>query len=291
MNYLFLVTIGPVQDFIASARRTRDLHFGSWFLSELARAAAHEIVAHNGLNSLIFPAPASAELLMPYNEKFIVANKIIARVEQPPQILGSHVRQAVFTQLRGIRDDAYKSVYFQGKMRSISEAQVEDLVEILWVALPFDGQEYQRTRKRLEALMAARKNTRDFGQTTAWQAAAPKSSIDGRLESVIPEQAYPSASASEEDRRTKIRLLYEDYGAGPAERLSGVDLLKRNGITAFGSRFPSTSHMATVPFLERLKMLKNKNPQLAQVQSAWDAYIRKVQQLAFTSQLERIPDR
>jgi CRISPR-associated protein Cmr2 len=40
MSYLFLVNIGPVQDFIASARRSRDLWYGSWLLSELAKAAA-----------------------------------------------------------------------------------------------------------------------------------------------------------------------------------------------------------------------------------------------------------
>ena len=40
MEYLFLASIGPVQSFIASARRTRDLWFGSMLLSELAKAAA-----------------------------------------------------------------------------------------------------------------------------------------------------------------------------------------------------------------------------------------------------------
>src|SRR2546421_9450814 len=166
MSYLFLVNIGPVQDFIASARRTRDLHFGSWFLSELARAAAHAIVSHNTLNCLIFPAPNNEELLFPNNPTFSVANKIIAKVQQPPDILGPLMRQAVFTRLHDIRDKAYKSVYFRDGMRSIADKQVEDLVECLWVSLPFYGQDYQDTRKQVEALMAARKNTRDFAQTT-----------------------------------------------------------------------------------------------------------------------------
>jgi hypothetical protein len=37
---LLLITIGPVQEFIAAARRSRDLWFGSWLLSELSKAAA-----------------------------------------------------------------------------------------------------------------------------------------------------------------------------------------------------------------------------------------------------------
>jgi CRISPR-associated protein Cmr2 len=36
MSYLMIIGIGPVQEFIASARRSRDLWFGSWLLSELS---------------------------------------------------------------------------------------------------------------------------------------------------------------------------------------------------------------------------------------------------------------
>ncbi|MGB2771816.1 MAG: type III-B CRISPR-associated protein Cas10/Cmr2, partial [Anaerolineae bacterium] len=43
MPYLFQCAIGPVQDFIATARKSRDLWYGSWMLSELAKAAAKAI--------------------------------------------------------------------------------------------------------------------------------------------------------------------------------------------------------------------------------------------------------
>src|SRR6266566_344232 len=76
MQYLFLVSIGPVQDFIASARRTRDLWFGSWLLSELSKAAAQEIVNASAGNSLIFPAPHDENLLQP-DSQLNVANKIV----------------------------------------------------------------------------------------------------------------------------------------------------------------------------------------------------------------------
>ena len=33
MAHLLFVHIGPVQEFIAAARKTRDLWFGSWMLS------------------------------------------------------------------------------------------------------------------------------------------------------------------------------------------------------------------------------------------------------------------
>ena len=37
MKTSMIVSIGPVQDFIATARKSRDLYFGSWLLSELSR--------------------------------------------------------------------------------------------------------------------------------------------------------------------------------------------------------------------------------------------------------------
>ena len=68
--HLMIFHIGPVQEFIASARRSRDLWFGSWLLSELSKAAALEIVQQNGDDlerSLIFPAPDSLSALRSTN--------------------------------------------------------------------------------------------------------------------------------------------------------------------------------------------------------------------------------
>jgi CRISPR-associated protein Cmr2 len=285
MSYLFLVTIGPVQDFIASARRTRDLAFGSWLLSELSKIAAYKITELNGLESLIFPAPSQEELLRP-DSGFIAANKIIALVQQAPEVLGPLVHDAVRTRLRDIRNIAYTGVPL-GEKQTIAEAQVDDLIEVLWAGLPFEGSPYRDARKLLGVIMDARKNTRDFAQVT-WGSSEKKSSIDGQLESVIPDSAYYHPGASESERRTKLRDLYELYGARPAERLSGVDLLKRRGTTAFGTHFPSTSHMATVPFLQRLKVLTG--PQFTQAQKAWKSYIDVVQKHAFSPKLEQIPN-
>lgn len=286
MRYLFLVHIGPVQDFIASARRTRDLAFGSWFLSELSRAAACAIEAQNGLNSLIFPAPDTATMLQSKNQEFLVANKIIAWVQQSPRELGASVQRAIIAELHFIRDRAYKEIRFaDDRWRLMAEKQVDRLFEFFWVALPFDGEDYPQTRRQLEALMAARKNTRNFPQVTG--ESVPKSSITGQLESVIPDKEYPANWETEAVKREKAQKLYKNYRAGIAERLSGVDLLKRRGATAYGEHFQSTSHMATLPFLERLKSLPDT--QLREIQKAWQEYIEKMQKLAFSPDLERTP--
>jgi CRISPR-associated protein Cmr2 len=281
MSYLFLVHLGPVQDFIASARRSRDLAFGSWFLSEISRVAAYTLRAQQGL--LIFPAPEQERLLEPYTWEFTIANKILALMEKPPQDygkdgLGQLVYEAIMDQLGDFKKKAYMGIQLSPENLATAERQIRNLVEFLWVALPYDEKDtanYAPTRLHLEALMAARKNTRDFPQMRG--AYVPKSSIDGRLESVIPENEFPDNRASEQQRLAKVRQLYWKYGAGPAERLSGVDLLKRHGLTAWNITFPGTGHIAALPFLRRLSQLDTQAQALAR--EKWLEYIEKVKQI------------
>jgi CRISPR-associated protein Cmr2 len=269
-KYLFLVSIGPVQSFIASARRSRDLFFGSWLLSELAKAAAKEIADSCGLNNLIFPAPAHKEALLP-DSPLNVANKIVALIDQQPNELGEKVRYAIYGRLRGIRDNAYKGIDDFDKDAAIK--QVDDLVEYFWVAVEYDDN-YATARSKAETLMAARKNTHNF-QPVTWGNHRPKSSIDGQLESVIPENKYPDHRNKDALKKmNQVAFLYSNYKAGSAERLSGVDLLKRNGKPEPIPDFPSTSHIATIPFLERLKKLDDSK--LSQARQRWETYIKQV---------------
>lgn len=277
MEYLFLASIGPVQSFIASARRSRDLWFGSWLLSELSKAAAYEIVNNRPGNSLIFPAPPVQQLheLLKEGSNFNVANKIVALIDQSPQQLGDAVYKTMKARLNAIKDQALpKNVAFD---QTTADKQIDDLIEYFWVALPFENTDYAAARRNLEAVLAARKNTRDF-KPVSWGNNIPKSSLDGQLESVIPEPKYPDRNDSDEDKAKKIKYLYENYGAGPAERLSGVDLLKRRSIIVLdeqgesASNFPSTSHMAAIPFLQRLGHLNNKK----EAKQLWEAYVAQI---------------
>jgi len=92
-RHLFVISIGSVQDFIAAARRTRDLWFGSHLLSEISKAVAKAIADKEG--RLIFPAldPAREkdhhDLMPSYElpeyeriEAFNVANIILAELPE-----------------------------------------------------------------------------------------------------------------------------------------------------------------------------------------------------------------
>src|SRR5215212_6083504 len=105
MAYLISIAIGPVQDFISTARRSRDLWFGSWLLSELSKAAANE-VADGDVSRLVFPSPDRWEDLAP-RSAFNVANKIVAVVDEKPEAVGERARRAVLRRLLEITEDAF----------------------------------------------------------------------------------------------------------------------------------------------------------------------------------------
>jgi CRISPR-associated protein Cmr2 len=257
MQYLFVCSIGPVQDFIFTARRSRDLWYGSWLLNELSKAAAKALSDRYGPNQLIFPAPepGKIDVLAPGSE-LNVANKIVAVAIDAPAVTGALVRAAADQRLQELRKDAFGHV--KGEFDSVlAERQLQDLVEYYWVSVPLnDAQAYADARKTADVLLDARKATRNFAQFDGLP--VPKSSLDGARESVIPESAYPSRRNNDRERTTKTKNLYRWYGARRGERLSGVDLVKRQGQrgSAVEPKFRSTSDMAARPFLASVERLK-----------------------------------
>ena len=77
MRNLLIISLGPIQDFIAAARRCRDLWFGSWILSDLSKTVARTIAEKLDRNALVFPGVQyMGELDARSNTS--VANKIVA---------------------------------------------------------------------------------------------------------------------------------------------------------------------------------------------------------------------
>lgn len=285
-KHLLLIHVGPVQEFIATARRSRDLWFGSWMLSELSKAAARAVVDQMG-GTLIFPAPKDIKLLQP-NSELNVANKIVANVEKPPPAKPEEdlIRKAIQTRLAVIWQEVLDKLERQivAFNRQNARLQIEDLPEYYWVAVPYDIAQpasYTWARKQAESLLAARKTTRNFSQIGDWAGNEPKSSLDGTRESVIPERAYPSDGDSDKERQGKIDALYKNFKARPAERLSGVDILKRNGARGEETGFPSTSHMAALPLMLRLAQQKEM------VRPIWQTYVGQLPDIAVKD--ERVP--
>ncbi len=221
-QYFFTCSIGPVQGFVATARTSQDLWFGSWMLSELAKAAAKAL--KDGGHTLIFPPPTSDSDLNP-GSRVNVANKVIAIINHSPKSVGEQVWDAINARHKTLADDSFNAVPSRFD-RAEAQKQLDDLVEFYWAAVPYDVDKgddaYKQARSRAEALFNARKNTRTFQQMRG-KDGLPKSSLDGFRESVL-------------------------LDGGNIESLSGVDLLKRYGKRPAGEKFLSTTDVAAKSF-------------------------------------------
>ncbi len=249
MSFLFECAIGPVQDFIATARRSRDLRYGSQMLSELSKAAARAI-ANNG-GQLVFPFTADIETDLAAGSKFNAPNKIVAVTTVMPDVTAETASNAIAARLHELRDEAFGDIQTQPLFdRTLANVQVDDLIEFYWASVQFDDNEdYATARRMAESVLSARKATRDFSQFVGPE--KPKSSLDGARESVIEENAYLASRDTPAEKQRKAKVLFDRFRARPAERLSGVDLLKRLGDSKSGEQsFPSTSGVAALPFLQ-----------------------------------------
>ena len=125
MKYLFIFAIGAVQEFIATARRSRDLWFGSWMLSELAKAAAKKL---DGISpgSLVFPALIASDALDPGSE-FTAPNKVVAIFDQ--EIDTAEIQAAVKYRLMELWNDAKARIIDKGGRiyEETAQAQIDDL--------------------------------------------------------------------------------------------------------------------------------------------------------------------
>lgn len=225
--HLLLVSLGPVQDFIAQARRTRDLWYGSHLLSELGRAAARALVDRGAI--LIFPslgvgdpqlvgclAPLRTDDTPPQN----IANKLLAEVPAgvDPQQLAKAARAAVASYWReeiAAPVQARCAKLLAQNIDRLWKEQIDSFLEFSASWLPLT--DYVGTRRQLEKAIAGRKLLRDFDPWLEGRGKEPKSSLDGARESVL---LPPAQRAIELVRRYRI---------AEGEQLDAVGLVKRAG--------------------------------------------------------------
>lgn len=244
MTAVLAVNFGPVQDFIASARRTRDLWAGSRLLSEASRAAALALREQGA--TLIFP---TAEALDDGGAN--VANQllVITPPDVDPAVLARQCVKAARTRLNELRNEIKGELLnvtsadiMNAVMGPSADQQLDDLLEAYWAWAPSAGGAtgYQQARQEAMKLLAARKATRNFAPVT-WGSSGPKSTLDGQREAVtVPLRG----------RNAGKRL-----GLQSGELLCAPGLVKRVARFGQGSRvrFLSTSHVAAAPYIDRLK--------------------------------------
>jgi CRISPR-associated protein Cmr2 len=242
-TYLMTIALGPVQDFIAAARRLRDLWFGSYLLSELSKQAGRSLHARGG--ELIFPAPADPETDLTPGTDMNVPNKLLAMVSGDP----GEIFHSVKAEIEEFWRDrlAEKTIPNRESIDSdLFKKQIGDFLEIYGAWTPLNG-DYTTARKRVDQLLSARKTLRDFNQTPPVttgeeKGGLPKSSLDGVRESVLSD---------------KIRNRKNRRGIKEGEELDAVGWVKRYGKrlddegepTEPPPVFESLSDLAADPFL------------------------------------------
>ncbi len=205
MSYLLAIAIGPVQDFIAAARRTADLYAGSQLLLEVMKTIAKRL-EKNGA-TLIFPSDSSQS----------GANKILAEVTGDPAQLVALVKIAARDYLLREWNKALTDFSARNAVDARAEAQITDFLEIYAAWVELDPKNYQGSRQRVERLLAGRKALRDFTQAAQDDTGIPKSPLDASRASVL-KKPEDLAEATANDKKLRLRKN---------EHLDAISLLKR----------------------------------------------------------------
>lgn len=245
-RYIILIAVGPVQTFIAAARKLRDLWFGSDMLSELSKCVARSL-ADQGCE-LIFPSPLNASDLAEHSQ-LLVANKVLALSQEisDPERMVEKTREDFDAFFRS-RFEAAKSKLGDDFSTCIDGAlfnqQRPDIGEFYAVWTPFDAAKYKESREQAEALLASRKTVRNFIQPGWDGSGRKKSSLDGVRESVL--------DSGERSRKKLIRRFL----LNPGEELDAIGLVKRcarrTGQRTL--RFESLTSLALGPYLQGIRL-------------------------------------
>ena len=263
---LLAFSLGPVQDFIATARRTQDLWMGSYILSFLTQAALRAVVGDvqdsAARERIIYPdisgeGKAQHPILRAFwmDEKApqgvalaTLPNKFVAWAEDSGAAaqLGRSAEAAVYAAWETLSQSVAR--HFPGRLAASNwqglswGANPREWFEVYWaVETPLAGDDYARLSGRAEAALQARKRLRNFLPV---EAEGEKCTLCGVRPSLAPRPNLPRSVLKEAWRQLALDLhKYSDrndpeydsnYGgltaaltADGSERLCAVCAAKR----------------------------------------------------------------
>lgn len=234
-NHLFLFTLGPVQGFIAQARKTRDLYAGSQILSKLVAEGIKAFKKEFPSGSVIYPNWDGAEGAS-------LPNRFIGKVEADPSELKAKavaIQQAVKDKWMIIAKESLKKAGVE--KHTGFEAQVRALPDIHWVYHEING-DYATAYEKLERLGGAVKNIRAFHQMPEQ---GRKCSLDG-VNNALYCDPRNSGKWHEWNKPVKVR----GFSIGESEALSAISLTKR--FFPAVEKFPSTARVALMHDIQNL---------------------------------------
>lgn len=244
MKYLLAISIGPVQEFIAAARRTADLKAGSELLVEIAQTIAKHLERSGG--QLIFPKDSATE----------PPNKLLCVVEGDPNALCQEAKQAAQGVLNSKWDKMLRQLLPSVKNSlklNLAQSQLEQFLEFYAAWVPFEEGSYQAARQEVERLLAGRKALREFSQPESCPK-VPKSPLDPSRDCVV--KLGQGFQVTESSQGHPLWLK-------PRETLDAVSVLKRwLGHETSSGEFPSSSLMAFKSILPIAELAAETNAQV-----------------------------
>lgn len=251
-DYLVTFSVGPVQGFIASARRSRDLWSGSYLLSELSKACAKNL-KDNGA-TLIFPHITDDKDLQK-NSPFSVGNKIQAIIKADnndtlKQIIthATTATHARFSDEVNFAKDTLKNFDNQLRNEIWKKQTADDYIEmqVAWAKIgeDKDGKTgYQTAVQKVGRVLASRKATRYFSPSALSpydsQFMLPKSSLDGARETVLQEDNIKDG-------------LRKKLGLSKSEQLDVAGIVKRLGFGEVAEQFTPISRVMADAWIAEL---------------------------------------
>lgn len=160
-TYLHIYQIGPVQSFIAAARRTQDLYVGSRMLSELASAGIQQARKDPSFKP-IFPMIVNDRLPrgVPHRFAFLA--------DSDPQTLAIAVeraiRQAWVDQFVNPVGNWLVNIVGEGEWADVYERQTANWLEFQRVAVPYNQNRHSACYQEASRLLATRRAMRTFEQ-------------------------------------------------------------------------------------------------------------------------------
>lgn len=255
MTHLFLFTIGPVQGFIAQARKTRDLYAGSTILSRLT-----EIAIESLLNQ------TDAEVIYPYYKKGQSAsmpNKFLAKVTDTRGVelknIGASVEKSVKEEFRSMASKSMISMKLTivgAEFESRYNEQLDSHLETYWAWEPILEGGYSKAHERITRTLGAIKNCRPFQQLPAYESGR-KCSVSGERDALIFGEGYEYNDKGDSvptfvDMKNIALSKANDIQIDKGEGLSAVVAMKRFSLNSNAS-FESTADIAALRFVKQVE--------------------------------------
>jgi len=233
---LLIFSIGPVQGFIAEARRAQDLWAGSIWLSEITREALLACQAQGA--TPVYPA----DLAQPSLPNRFVVRVPSDRAEQAARAAEEAAQAALRKRARRAQQALAGHVPGDDTWEAIWQRQLDHHLEVHWAAVPIGAGGYADAHQAASRTFEAAKRTRRFEQVLedgfkdslgGTRSALRTGEMDGR--------AYWQAVAG----KVNASMLRPDG----RERLDALGASKRFGFEV--QAFPSVSTVAAAAFLLR----------------------------------------